>query len=378
MQFSKVASLVALAGLSHSFLIPSTMSVPDAKVVDAIPFEAQAAAQRSEVFLNCPGCRVVLSTNDVVAHSANKLKFVVEVKKDDSGADALLINDVSVLNMHASADAQPRQGMHADQLMRDPKHEWVVASNPEIGYYLRTTSIHDNSKYQDMTAYHVEMRVAQVAGDMVDWTAIVDVVVIKDQQDDKLMIAKSRVLGPFHRPKVDYVAVVSPPECNSVLCRWRVTFFKKVDSFRKDCGRKAGSFKHPRPNGIFKGPHGRPRPAGFEHARPSHRHGHRHGSQLTVARVINDIFNFIVIPMVIGAALGIFASIVGAIVGHFIVFVWRVLFRRGERGQCSRRQNLPQTGDDLNADHEKTGLMEDQEAPPVYEDAVVDDKNDQK
>ena len=134
--------------------------------------------------------------------------------------------------------------------------------------------------------------------------------------------------------------------------------------------------RHPRPNGIFKGPHGQPRPAGVEYSRPHphNRHGHSHNSG--GGRVVHDVVHFIIIPLIIGAALGIAASVVGAIVGHFIIFVWRALFRRGQRGQCNNRQR---SVEDVKKDgDEKTGLMEVQEAPPVYEDAVMDEKAEQR
>jgi len=370
MHFTKVGSLLALAGLSQAFLIPSTMSLPATKAVDAIPFEAQAASKSAEFMLDCPGCPVVLSTTKKVSAAVSKLKINVAVQKNEGSEDSLYINNLPVL---AAADSfSVVERMHADQLIQGPDNKWVVASHPELGYALRVTPFHDR-KHKGMTAYDIHWRITEVANEVVRWTTVLAVKVIKNEEG-RLMIANTHVSGPHSPPKHDYVAVISAPECNSFMCRWKVTLFEKVGSFKKGCGRKGGPPNHPRPNGIFKGPHGRPRPAGFEHGR--FRTHHRHGRHSTVARVINDIFNYIIIPMVIGAALGIIASIIGAVVGHLIVLVWRVLFRRGQRGQCSRQREETDVVKD--GEVEKIGLMDDQEAPPVYEDAVVVEKVEQK
>jgi hypothetical protein len=82
----------------------------------------------------------------------------------------------------------------------------------------------------------------------------------------------------------------------------------------------------------------------------------------------------VVIPVLIGIMVGITASLVGMVVGHTVIFIWRALFRRGQRPQYAKVQ---QEEVDEDVTDEIKGLMEHQGPPPVYEEVVVIEKASQ-
>lgn len=364
MLFNTLGGVAALAGLSNAFLIPPTIEAVDSNIANTISFEAHAAATSDQLLVNCYGCPVVFDKEGAVSHAHTKLRFNMTIA-EDNGADALLLNGIKIFPVDV-ASASNLKGLHADQVIRGPNAQWLYAAFPQLGYSMNTRQ-HQDRNHPGLTAYNIHLRVTEVGKEVVHRVPAIDIKLIKTASG-KLMLANSHV---SHGPSHDIVAVVSNPQCSSTLCRWRITFMQRISSLRKGCGGKSNDNRLPRPHGIFKaGPAGRPRPAGFEHRRPYTHRQRRHGG---IARIIRSIVFHILVPMAIGLAVGITASIVGAIVGHLIVFIWRVLFRRGERGQCNSERIKESDFED-----EKTAFLEAQEGPPLYEDAVEDEKTEQK
>ena len=79
----------------------------------------------------------------------------------------------------------------------------------------------------------------------------------------------------------------------------------------------------------------------------------------------------------IGVVVGVTTSLIGMVVGHLVVFIWRVLFRRGQRGQYRKVQQEDAVTE---GDEETKTFLDHQGPPPTYEEApsyenaVVDEK----
>ena len=78
----------------------------------------------------------------------------------------------------------------------------------------------------------------------------------------------------------------------------------------------------------------------------------------------------------IGVVVGVTTSLIGMVVGHLIVFLWRVLFRRGQRGQYRKVQQEETAAeeDETKSFIEHHGPPPTYEEAPAYEEAVVSEK----
>jgi len=74
------------------------------------------------------------------------------------------------------------------------------------------------------------------------------------------------------------------------------------------------------------------------------------------------------IPVLIGIMVGITASVVGMFVGHIVIFTWRMLFRHGQRSQYTLAKQEETDEDTI----DNTKASSEQDAPPKYEEAVVE------
>jgi hypothetical protein len=174
-------------------------------------------------------------------------------------------------------------------------------------------------------------------------------------------------------------------ECTSFLCKWRAIVAAKIAKLKgsKGCGgsrakqESATAIADSAPAPIVKGGPMKPVKPNYHSlhgAHRVHRHRHRHGG---FARFLRSIVFHVFIPIMIGVVVGIMASLVGMIVGHIAIFIWRMLFRRGERGSCRRVQHEESISKD---DEDSKSLLGHDNPPPVYEeapayeDAVVDEK----
>lgn len=149
----------------------------------------------------------------------------------------------------------------------------------------------------------------------------------------------------------------------------------RISKLSKGCGKGKGKpsveviHAEPKHNGHHGGGH-----HGFPHAtdephRP-YRHHHRHGG---IARFLKGIVMHIFIPVLIGIMVGITASLIGMVAGHVVIFAWRMLFRRGCKGSCSKRAcgkvEQAETTDD-----ETKSFLAHQGPPPEYEIVVKHEK----
>lgn len=352
MRFTQLGSLAALAGFSQAFLIPSTISTADVKIVEAVPFEVEAALEGRVLEVNCPRCPVD-GSEAILRHADSILRFNVSIEHGDDSPDLLMVNGLQVFPVDPQATTA--KSLSADQLVKRPDGTWGYSSSPELGYSMSVKPFHDGK--QQLSVYGIHLRVIEVGTTFVRGIPAIDLKVLKTPSG-KLMIASGQV-------GAGRVPTVHKPQCPSLLCHWKAAIANKVEALKKGCGSKqARPHKGPRP-------HGGHREGG--HRRPHH---HPRPHQNSFGRFVQSLVLHVLMPILIGVALGITASLVGMVVGHTAIFFWRLFFRRGERGQYCRVKQQEVVGE---ANEESKTFLENQGPPPVYEDAVVvvDEKTEQ-
>lgn len=380
MHFTQLGGLAALAGLSQAFLLPPNLDAIKIKdATDALPFEAQILSEGRVVEVECPGCAVAHDSNGQTFRADSKLRLHLAISHTPEQDDALNINGIQVYPVNRAAISK---GLHAEQLVREqPGGLTQINPNPELGYTLGVKPYHNENEASDLSLFSITFHVIEIANDFHRGIPAIELKLIRTPSG-KLVIVDSHV---SHRPS--HNTLEPSPNCTTLLCRWKAILASKVDGVKKGCSgrKKFGAGRLPRPHGI-KVDGGRPRPDGFRQShphpsgRPHHRRPHHRGS---LARFVHTLAVHVVIPMAVGLAVGMLASVIGMIVGHFVVFLWRLLFRRGERGQCANRRAVEE-GVEEECDDETKGFLQAQGPPPVYEDApvyeeaILDEKTEQK
>jgi len=197
------------------------------------------------------------------------------------------------------------------------------------------------------------------------------------------------MIGDIKQTTVDSGKDESSKQCTTVICRWVAMVSNKFKGKKMGCGKSKHS--DPRPNVQVDTPGTEkastmvpsmtrpfPRPHPQHHKGPHGPQGHHgagrhHGG---FARVMRSIVFHVLVPIFLGVAMGVSASLVGMIVGHLAIFVWRRVFRRNQGTEYHKVQQV-----EAAAEKEATdGLLANQSAPPVYEEApayveaVVDEK----
>lgn len=301
----------------------------------------------------CPGCPVAIADIEGKIHSAQvesilRLNFSLSLNENDR----LLMNDVQIYPINPVA-LTFTQLLTADQLVKSPAGTWEYAASPKLGWSLSIShpTSSSNNEQLDLVAIHIE--ILEVANNFVHGMPVVDLKLL-ETASGQLMIGNAEI-SPAR-------STASKPtdngqECTTTICKWRAIVADKLSKL-KGCAGKGRPGPHGK-HGSGVRPHGRPRPHGGY--RP-HRH-HRHGS---IAKFLQSIVLHVFIPIMIGVVVGVTASLVGMVVGHFIVFIWRVVFRRGQRGQYRKVQ---QEETITEGDEETKSFLDNQAPPPTYEEA---------
>jgi len=178
------------------------------------------------------------------------------------------------------------------------------------------------------------------------------------------------MIGSVETIRAQTMSSTLDQECTSIACKWRAIIADKISKLKglKGCsGMKRPqpeSSAHPAPAKPIH--HGHPRPAFGAH-RPHHHH-HRHSG---FAKFLRGLVFHVFIPIMIGVVTGIMASIVGMVVGHIAIFVWRLLFRRGQFARCHRQHEESISINDEDA----KSLLGNDNPPPVYEEAPAYEGN---
>lgn len=364
MRFSTLGAGVALVSLSQAFLLPPSISKSDNDVVNALPFDAAIEADGRLLAVDCPGCPI--STQDIQGgrHSLkglNRLMFNFSVSHDD-GHDRVLLNGLQFypIDMESSLER-----LTAPQMIKTSENTWVEAAEPDLGYALRVHKPISYSKQDQIDLIIATLEIIEVGNTFVDTVDSIELKILTTPSG-KFMIGDAQVTPSPPKSHLSNT-IGDGQECTSVLCKWRAIIADKLSALKKGCGGKAQPISH---NNRPHGGHRRPRPQGHHggHGRP-HRFSHKHHG---ITRFLRGVVLHVVIPVIIGVVAGITASLVGMIVGHVVIFMWRLLFRRGSQNQYTKVQQEDVAVEEGNEEYK--GLIQHQGPPPVYEDIVREDK----
>lgn len=371
MRLTQLGAATALVAASQAFLLPPAITSTDNDIINTLPFEDAVNIKDRIVEIDCPGCPVRVTDIEGNIHSAHpenvlRLNFSLSLKDNDQ----LFMNDVQIYPIDPRS-ASFMEPLTADQLVKSPAGTWEYAASPKLGYALAISHPATSSNNEQLDLVDVKIEILQVDNQLVN---LVDAVVMKllETPSGKLMIGDVQIIPiPSQRP-------ISKPtdgnqECTTMICKWRAIIADKFSKI-KGCAGKArpGAHGSKHGSGIRPHGHGRPRPHGPH--RP-HRHHHRHGG---FARFLRSIVLHVFIPIMIGVVVGVTTSLIGMVVGHLIIFLWRVLFRRGQRGQYRRVQQeetlVKDEDDETRSFLNQQGPPPTYEEAPAYEEAVIDEK----
>lgn len=287
------------------------------------------------------------------------LKLNFTLSHDDH--DQLLLNGLPIypLDPRSAVFMEP---LTAPLMVLTKEKTWEQTSTPKLGYSLRAHHpvAYSNQDQIDLVDLHFE--IVEVGDKFLSGLSSVEIKLL-ETPSGKLMIgdaqitqAKSEVAKPTDDGQ----------ECTTIICKWRAIVADRLSKL-KGCGSKA------RPNAPHAFGGHKKKPHHGHHGRPGpnrpFRHHHRHGS---FARFLKGILLHVFIPVLIGIMVGITASLVGMVAGHIIIFVWRTVFRRGQRQQYTEVKQQ-ESGDD----EEVKSFLAPQGPPPEYEEAVVEQKTEQ-
>ncbi|KAI1278949.1 hypothetical protein F5Y07DRAFT_359975 [Xylaria sp. FL0933] len=379
MQLQSLIAGVGLVATANALLLPPDLSIVDDTVTTLpVPTEIDADVALSKVAdtqtldLECPGCFRVGHKHQKEIPSHLKLDFRVE---STDGADRLTVNGYELYpnpdllrntlmapvlpdmaSRHPDAKPRLRGGMNRPQ------------RNQPLGFAMETEAVPTDDG-EDLQLINVEIQIIEVGDVFIERIPNVQVKLVKTPSG-KLAIGtidtiRSQAAGSPEGKK----------ECSTTVCKWKAMFFQqlgRIFSF-KGCN---GSRPRP-PHGHHHGDHSHGHgPSPHHHPHPhhmGHRHGWGHGFRVFLTHIL--------FPIMIGIVAGVSASLIGMLVGTFIVFVWRLLFRRSSARSSHRCRYAHKAAKDESATkEEKSGLLnehEDIEAPPAYAESnvtVVEDK----
>jgi hypothetical protein len=367
MRFSQLGVVAALA-VADAFLLPPAISAADTDIVKTLPFEDAVAIDGRVLELSCPGCPVVTDIEDKMhstqVESALKLDFRIVHDEEDR----LYVNNKQIypINPNAQNFMEP---LTATQMIKSSDNTWEYSSTPKLGYALSVEHPVTTSKQDQLNLVSIHLEIVEVADVYLPAMPIVEIKLL-ETASHKLMIGDAIITEPQSLlPSMPTTA--DAQECTTLFCKWRAIIADRL-SMLKGCKSK-GRPVHAGPAHKTHGHHDRPKP--HHGHRPNgphrpHRYHHRHGG---FTRFLKSIIMHVVIPVLIGVMVGITASLLGMVVGHIVIFIWRALFRRGQRSQYVKvQQEEIVVVEDIT--EESKGLMEQQGPPPVYEDVVVAEK----
>lgn len=154
-------------------------------------------------------------------------------------------------------------------------------------------------------------------------------------------------------------------ECTTMLCRWLAAAREKLKKFKGlgHCGTKGKGGENSPVSDEASHSHSHP----HSH-RPAAGHGHQ---EHRWGKLFKHMASHILLPVLIGIVAGVTVSLVGMAVGTLLVSLWRAFFRRRRSGSSGHRRrhshHKAPRKEVVLVEDEKAGLMENQDAPPSYE-----------
>jgi len=314
--------------------------------------------------VDCPGCPVTITDLEGKMHSAQvesilRLNFSLSLYDQDR----LLLNDIQIYPINAESPTLMGP-LIADQLVKSPAGSWEYAASPKLSYSLMVSHPSDTSSNEQLGLILVKLEVHELADNFVNGIPAV-VIKLLETPSGKLMIGDTEII-PL--PSRVSAPTNSNKQCTTTLCRWRAIFADKLSKINGCAGKNRHGGHGHQGQGVRPHGHGRPRPHGPH--RP-YRHHQRRGG---FARFLRSIVLHVFVPIMIGLVVGVTTSLVGMVVGHLIVSLWRVLFRRGQRGQYHRVQEVAVEDGEDKGFLQTPGPPPTYEEAPAYETAVTDEK----
>ncbi|RFU32409.1 hypothetical protein B7463_g3922, partial [Scytalidium lignicola] len=376
MYLASLAGVAAFAALGQAVLLPPTLTPADKPIVEALPFEHNVESETRAFIVDCPGCPVALPDAVGALHNVADLESRLVLNftiAHDDGIDRLLLNDAQIYPNNPSV-ASLLGPVTARQIVKSPNRErfWDDVATPKLGYKL----LIDRPPLRHQTQLdlvNLKFQIIEVGGQFIHGFDEINIRLL-ETLSQKLMIGGLKVI-PQHATSTPS----KDAECKSLLCKL-TAILNHMHPKTKGCGRKSGQhseFAHGRrPHHANHDDHPSHKNHGDHDANGRHDHHqqhyqqhHHHHSHHTMIRFVKGVALHVVVPLAIGVMVGITASFVGFLAATFVVFLWRLLFRRN---RAPAYDQVPQE-DTVAEESEKSkiALQEEQmEAPPVYEEAV--------
>ncbi|KAI1114201.1 hypothetical protein F5Y14DRAFT_451380 [Nemania sp. NC0429] len=356
---------LAISGDANAGGLITTLPVP---VPVDTRLDSQSMRDKETVDLECPGCFQIWPVR-VNVPSHLKLDFSIE---SDNGADRLTLNGYE---LYPNPD-HLRNILTAPVLPDIPKRRPGIPRLPyfrggpkrlqkghPLGFAMETSTeaVKDNEVLEFVK---LDLQIIEVGNILMRHIPEVRVILVKNPIKGTLVIDRIDRVG-YSTEAADIRE--DQKECSTTMCRWKALVFKKLSMLSKGCG--GSSRPHHNPEGEYRHHGHGPHPA---HMR--HHHGWSHGVGVFVMRIL--------FPVLIGIVAGISASLIGIMVGTFIVFLWRLFFRRSYTRSSHRCRYAHKAAKSEDAvDEEKSGLLnevEEAEAPPAYAESDLVRAEDKK
>lgn len=352
---------LAFAATAAAFLVVPEITEPEEDVVrvlpvQAEPFELPATALSQSLEVPCLQCK----GHDTSLH----FDFAIE------RGSALTLNG---FELYPGAD--PWNGDLVASVVEGSGDE----QEQRLGYSLLQTAEGMDEDLQ-MKVYGVEIRVIEVGGRFIDGIPAVKVKVI-EAATGELIIGNVEIKE------------ISDTECD-IWCRAKETFGGLFKGFKGCSGHHHKGHKGSKAHGGHANADGAEghREHGGHHEHHGHHgmkhHGmkhHRHGWGKLVKNIVAHIFLPVVMGVVAGVGVAMYVvfllntSSIVLTMHRLAMFVCSVVVRlttfikggRSERSWCPHRRAAKAAQAEAAADEEKSGLMENVDAPPQYEEGVV-------
>ncbi|KAI1106047.1 hypothetical protein F4804DRAFT_330790 [Jackrogersella minutella] len=388
-----LTSIIAAAGLAAStnaLLLPPEISEADSNNLATtlpVPISASFPDVDRNLKLKCPGCSVriphhgkVKIVNDIPSHL--ELDFNVETV---GSADRLMLNG---FELYPNADpfrnslaATVRPDVPRRQTKR-PTHfkkpEPQLAQS--LGFGMQTRPVSNPDDKDSLELVMIDLDIIEVGDVFIAGIPNVQIKLLKTATG-QLMISdiettdsETKQGNPMDKQE----------ECTTLVCKWKAIIMQKLASLRlhKGCG---GHSTHTKGNDQAKEEVSTGAPIWNAPADGDNtlQHGHR---QRNWGLLFKNIASHILLPVAVGILAGVAASILGMMFGTFVVFLWRLVARRGSSRRHHRHSHSHHHHKASHSEaafhDEKAGLMvaeaeEGDAPPPVYvEEGVVflDDK----
>jgi len=365
MRFS--LGVVAAFAVADAFLLPPEISAADTDIIKTLPFEDAVAIDGRIMEINCPGCPVLTDIEDKMHSTQVDSVLKLDFRLVHDGQDRLYLNNLQIYPINPGVE-NIFEPLTAPQMIKTDDNTWEYSSSPKLGYAISVAHPVSKSNQDQLDLVSIHVEIIEVANKYLPSMPVVEIKLL-ETPSHKLMIGDAIIKEPQSQP-LSKPATADAQDCTTMLCKWRAIVADRLSKL-KGCGSKARPAIEVVPAHKTHGHHGRPGP---HRSRPNgshlpYRHHHKHHG---ITRFLKGIVMHVIIPVLIGVMVGITASLLGMVVGHIAIFIWRMLFRRGQRQQYTKVQQEEIVVEDVT--DETKGFMAHQGPPPVYEEVVVVEK----